>query len=92
MWQELAACRGMEIGLFFARENIGGPKSGRGISGERERVARAKEVCAKCVVIQECLEYAIRYECVGIWGGFDTQERHAYANRVQQFPDPVSVV
>ena len=74
-WQDLAECIGMDTRLFFPRENIGGPRSGKGMRGERERVEAAKEVCFRCPVRLECLEYAIENDCTGIWGGTDTRER-----------------
>jgi WhiB family redox-sensing transcriptional regulator len=40
----------------------------------RER--RAKEICADCPVVQECLEYAMSIkEPHGIWGGLNEAER-----------------
>jgi WhiB family transcriptional regulator, redox-sensing transcriptional regulator len=91
-WQELAACAGENLSLFFPKENIGGPKSGRGVAGENERIARAKEICAGCTVVQECLEYAILHDCVGIWGGLDTRERNEHAGRGARFSRAVPVV
>jgi len=47
---------------------------------ERER--RAKEICAGCVVQQDCLEYAIRIrEPHGIWGGLNENERKQVLQR-----------
>ena len=61
VWQVQAACTG-QAELFF--------------SETRKSVARkAKEVCAKCPVQRECLEYAIAEDEIGIWGGKTTNER-----------------
>lgn len=79
MWQDLAACAGMDTDLFFPRENIGGSLAGRSITGERERANTAKRVCADCPVRLECLEFAIDHDCTGIWGGMDVRERGRYA-------------
>lgn len=79
IWQDLAACLGMNTDLFFPRENIGGPREGRGITGERDRACAAKEVCSGCPVRLECLEFAIDHDCTGIWGGMDYRERLRYA-------------
>jgi WhiB family redox-sensing transcriptional regulator len=82
-WQQHGACFGVyyEIGIdiWFPPENPGGPKEGRGVSGEKERIRRAKKLCAQCPVINECLAYAIAHDCLGVWGGMDTGERRAYA-------------
>ena len=44
--------------------------------GGRDSVAHAKEVCACCPVIKDCLEWAIvTNEPFGIWGGLTEKER-----------------
>lgn len=83
-WQKLGACWQLfwEIGkeeLWFPPDNPGGPKEGKGVSGERARIRQAKSYCAECPVTQQCLSYAIQNDCVGVWGGMDTNERRAYA-------------
>lgn len=77
MWQDLAACAGMDTDMFFPRENAGGSR--KGITGEKDRVSVAKQVCAGCPVRLECLEFAIDHDCYGIWGGMDARERGRYA-------------
>ena len=42
--------------------------------GEAER---AKQVCAGCPVLRECLEHALQHERFGIWGGTTPDERDA---------------
>jgi WhiB family redox-sensing transcriptional regulator len=38
--------------------------------------ARAKYVCRRCLVAEDCLDYALRHELTdGIFGGFTAQER-----------------
>jgi WhiB family redox-sensing transcriptional regulator len=79
-WLDLAACAGMDTDLFFPQENIGGPQRGRGVSGEKERVKRALDICRECPVRRECLLYAIELNCThGIFGGMDAAERRNYA-------------
>jgi WhiB family redox-sensing transcriptional regulator len=60
-WQTLAACRGMGPDRFF-------PELG-------ESAAPARDICAGCGVLTECLEYAMASEsgAAGIWAG--TSER-----------------
>ncbi len=61
-WQERANCMGVDPDLFF-------PERG---SSTRE----AKEVCRGCVVLEDCLEYALANgEKFGIWGGLSERER-----------------
>ena len=62
IWQQKAACRGIDPELFF-------PDRG-------ENTANAKAVCATCPVVDDCLMYAIvNLEIVGIWGGKDGKQR-----------------
>jgi WhiB family redox-sensing transcriptional regulator len=61
-WASQAACRGLDVDLFFPQ---------RGSDG-----AEAKAVCAKCPVRAECREDGID-EHVGIWGGTSERERRA---------------
>ena len=38
--------------------------------------ANAKMICRDCRIQQECLTYSLKWEPVGIWGGFTEAERH----------------
>lgn len=60
---EEAACRGLDPELFYAE---GGAA-----------VAKAKALCADCPVRQRCLEWAVRREEFGVWGGTTARERAA---------------
>lgn len=70
-WKTEANCLGVDPDLFY-------PERG---ASTRE----AKEVCAGCVVKQECLAYAIRHrELHGIWGGLSTRERRHIIRRARR--------
>lgn len=74
MWQEQAACAGMDTGLFYPPEIT--ERKRRGVTGERERVELAKKICADCGVRIECLEFALdNREEHGLWGGLTPRER-----------------
>lgn len=46
-------------------------------SSDKKKMLLAKEVCKKCIVSSECLDYAINnHENVGIWGGLTPYERN----------------
>ncbi len=61
-WQDDANCLGVDTSLFF-------PERG---ASTRE----AKEVCRGCVVVKQCLEFALQNgEKYGIWGGLTERER-----------------
>jgi len=66
-WKQHAACRGMDTNIFFP-ERGGNTK-------------RAKAICAKCPVRQECEDYADP-EKFGIWGGLaEIERRHKWAGQ-----------
>lgn len=68
-WREDAACRGMDVDLFFGPE----VESAR---AHKMRVASAKTVCMSCPVRVQCLDYANEIqEAFGVWGGLTTEER-----------------
>ncbi|HTX27173.1 MAG TPA: WhiB family transcriptional regulator [Streptosporangiaceae bacterium] len=68
-WQDRAACRGWNAQLFF------GPDGETGQDREI-REAKAKVICARCPVREQCLTYALRNSIKhGIWGGLNREER-----------------
>lgn len=68
-WQYQGACRDAEPSIFFH------PEGERG-SARRRRDDAAKSVCARCPVIRECREHALRVrEPYGVWGGLSEDDR-----------------
>ncbi|MGH8909786.1 MAG: WhiB family transcriptional regulator [Egibacteraceae bacterium] len=68
-WRERAACLDEDPELFFP---IG--TTGPAI----EQAERAKAVCRRCPVRQECLDDALDTgQDAGVWGGMDEDERRA---------------
>ena len=65
-WMSRAACRSEGSDVFFHERY-------------RHAVKVAKLMCSVCPVRRPCLEFAIRGEEVGIWGGMTTSERRVYA-------------
>lgn len=60
-WRDDAACKGMDIDMFYPER------------GQNARQALA--VCAGCIVVKECLKYALDNSIrVGVFGG--TTELH----------------
>ena len=76
-WWDLAACQRVDPELFF-------PVSHAGPAQQQE--ARAKAVCAQCLVRAECLDYAMdTHQIHGVWGGLGENERRKLrAGRPQQ--------
>ena len=72
-WRELAACRDEDPELFFP---IG---TGPAADAQAER---AKAVCRRCPVLEQCLTYALSSgQDAGIWGGLTEDERRALRRR-----------
>jgi WhiB family redox-sensing transcriptional regulator len=66
-WRSAAACQSADPDLFFPISSSGPAE---------QQIARAKRICANCVVRLECLEYAVTHEQVyGIWGGTTAEDR-----------------
>ncbi len=69
-WQIQGACRGADTSWFFA------PNYFEKRDEKEGREAKAKRICTRCPVVEECLEYALRIrEPHGIWGGLNEFER-----------------
>lgn len=74
-WQKDGLCRGLQSSVFFHPDGERGRARGR-------RVAKAKAVCRRCPVIQQCREHALTVgEPYGIWGGMSEQELAIAARR-----------
>ncbi|MEV6108901.1 WhiB family transcriptional regulator [Streptomyces sp. NPDC051940] len=72
-WWRGAACANEDPELFFPVSSAG--------PAARER-ERAKAVCRRCVVADDCLDWALRLgRPAGIWGGLDEEERAALRRR-----------
>lgn len=59
----VAACRGLDPELFYAESGAA--------------VMRAKATCGACDVRTRCLEWAVKREEFGVWGGTTARERAA---------------
>ncbi len=79
-WQDAAACAGLPPDLFF------------GPDGEQQhekpaREAEAKAVCANCLVVGECLDYALASRIrFGVFGGTGEDERKALRRSYVRHP------
>ncbi len=75
-WRSAGACLSADPDLFFPISTTG--------PGERQ-VARAKVICAGCVVRQECLEFAMTNDLpYGIWGGSTPEDRQRQRRRTRR--------
>lgn len=72
-WRKDVPCSG-QTALFFNHD----------LETQRERVIReaaAKRICAGCPVQTNCLEWAVKHEESGIWGGTTERERERLTRR-----------
>jgi WhiB family transcriptional regulator, redox-sensing transcriptional regulator len=68
-WQLQAACRGMDVSMFFH------PPEERN-QARADRIAQAKAICNSCPAIDECRAHALQVrEPYGVWGGLSEDER-----------------
>jgi WhiB family redox-sensing transcriptional regulator len=61
-WAENALCAEVDPEIFFP------------VTGQRDDGRKAKRICAKCHVVDKCLEYGMNVE-FGIYGGLTASER-----------------
>ena len=74
-WQQQARCREYDPDLFFA------------VGARAER--RAKTICGRCDVRQECLAFAIASKTdFGVWGGLSGKERRRVEHPAASRPWP----
>jgi WhiB family redox-sensing transcriptional regulator len=73
-WQLDAACASLDTSLFYQADNERG-------ASVRMREQKAKAICSRCPVMQNCLRDALaRNEPYGVWGGMSADERFRMAN------------
>ena len=70
-WQLEGLCRGVDSSFFFHPDGERGP-------ARANREARAKAMCTRCPVLQQCRAHALAVqEPYGIWGGMSESERES---------------
>ncbi len=69
-WRHDAACFSEDPELFFPVGTVG--------PATAAQLDRARQVCARCVVRLDCLQWALDAGMNhGVWGGLDEQQRRA---------------
>lgn len=66
-WRQFGACRGKPQEWFY-------PERG-------DSTAEAKAMCGICPVMQQCREWGLKHERIGIWGGLSERERRRLRRR-----------
>ena len=68
-WRQRAACLDEDPELFFPIGTTG---------PALEQVEQAKQVCERCAVTEQCLEWAlVTNQDAGVWGGLSEEERRS---------------
>lgn len=66
-WRSRSACLNADPELFFPLSSMG---------PSLEQLAQAKQICRRCPVRAECLEFALSTQQThGVWGGTSEEER-----------------
>ena len=79
-WRSQAACLTVDPELFFPVGNTGPAIA---------QIAEAKEVCARCEVIDTCLKWALENgQDAGVWGGMSEDERRSLKRRAAPAAPP----
>ena len=74
-WRDEAACLPEDPEWFFPKARIPFVLV--------EQIDRAKAICARCTVAEQCLEYALSTgQDDGIWGGLTEKERRKLARKL----------
>ena len=74
-WQYEGACRDVDPATFFSPDAERGPR-------RQNREFAAKSLCARCPVIDACLDHALKVrEPYGVWGGLNVNERERLIGR-----------
>lgn len=76
-WMKRAICNGEAPQVFFPAYDA--PSS----------TASAKAICKNCPVAGECLDWALKYDEDGVWGGTSEADRRALKRRKSR---PVCIV
>ena len=72
-WRRNAACLGVDSELFFPTGDT---------EPAEKQIHEAKQVCSRCVVKKQCLQWAIdNDQHYGVWGGLSENERRALKRR-----------
>ncbi len=73
-WRRSAACKGKPLSWWFPAEE-----------GMHNNYSRARDVCASCTVVKECLASASNSSNTGMYGGMNPHERQ-HGVRVELHP------
>ncbi len=82
---EKGACTGHPTEWWFPVKLRG--QKGKSIGRLRENSMKAKAICSACDFKEECLEYSLHHEPLGIWGGLEEGDRALIRRRQNIYAD-----
>ena len=69
---ENGKCKGHPTEWWFPLQKTGRREE---LLAIRQNTEKAKDLCHVCPVAVDCLDYSLKWEPWGIWGGYDEQTR-----------------
>jgi WhiB family redox-sensing transcriptional regulator len=80
-WRQSAACKGIDVDVFFPPEED--VDAIFPAEASEEATAEGKAICAGCPVAEICLQYSLATnQADGVWGGLDASERRRLRRRI----------
>jgi WhiB family redox-sensing transcriptional regulator len=72
-------CESTDVELFFVPDG----------QGTYSEVNALQRICGSCVVKKECLDYALKYNVLGYWGGTTEHKRSRIRAQLNIIPIPM---
>jgi len=72
-------CESTDTELFFVPDG----------SGTYQEIKALKTICGNCLVLKECLNYALKYNVLGYWGNTTEGQRHGLRKQLNITPIPM---
>jgi len=72
-------CESTDTELFFVPDG----------SGTYQEIKALKTICGNCIVLKECLNYALKYNVLGYWGNTTEGQRHGLRKQLNITPIPM---
>lgn len=79
---ESPGCASVGGNFWFPEKDVveGGIET---FAGHSQEAQMAKAVCGSCIHKQECLQWGLKHELFGIWGGSTSKERQQMRARLR---------
>lgn len=78
-WKDRPACEGTDTELWFNEDD----------KPTYQQYATLKKICKGCPVRQQCLDYALKHDVFGFWGGTTPRERQRIRGKLNIKCEPV---